>query len=39
MYIHRKRHNKSNKKRCARKNAKLKAKNRNRKLRVTRVSR
>ena len=33
MYIHKKRQNKAKRNRCARKNAKLKAKNRRRKLR------
>jgi hypothetical protein len=39
MYLYRKRHVKTNRKRCSRKNAKLKAKNRRRKARAARVTR
>ena len=39
MYLYRKRHNKKNRKRCSRKNSKLKAKNRNRMMRAARVKR
>ena len=37
MYLYRKRHKKVDKKRCNRKNAKLRAKNRNRRLRAAKV--
>jgi len=36
MYLYRKRHNKKNRRRCSRKNAKLKAKNVRRKRRASR---
>lgn len=39
MYLYRKRHVKANRKRCARKNAKLKAKNRRRRARADRTNR
>jgi hypothetical protein len=39
MYLYRKRHVKSNRKRCSRKNAKLKAKNRRRRARASRAKR
>jgi len=39
MYLYRKRHVKNNRKRCSRKNARLKAKNKRRKARAARTSR
>jgi len=39
MYLYRKRHVKNNRKRCNRKNAKIKAKNKRRMARAARISR
>jgi len=39
MYLYRKRHVKTDRKRCTRKNAQLKAKNRRRRARAARISR